>query len=416
MLGTRVDDAELSERAAAILRTGRVEQLDGADAVALLMVAADASDLTAGGIEGKLVKLGCHPSLRARIHKLVSIALDDGLVRFQWGRIRGNMPTLRARARKILAAGTSHGASASARNASGSARKPTRAASEPRTATVTAPAAANTTAALPDAPAFAAAHELVTLPSADALARALAAAPADLDALLCTLAAHVLAAAEQFDELLAPSTMRGVTSHRYQIETVRRVLRGFRGRALLADEVGLGKTVEAILVLREYMLRGMAGRVLVLTPPALVRHWVGELSDKAGVECLTTEDPRARRDPKTFWGEDGIVVASLHTARTARHAEHVKAQPWDLVVVDEAHHVKRRTSLGWKLVDGVRSRFLLLLTATPIENELDEIYSLVTLLRPGHFATAAAFRARFVDAKNPTSPRNRERLRALLAR
>jgi hypothetical protein len=62
----------------------------------------------------------------------------------------------------------------------------------------------------------------------------------------------------------------------------------------------------------------------------------------------------------------------------------------------------------------VRSRFLLLLTATPIETELEELYQLVTLLEPGQFATPAAFRKRFVDPANPTSPKNREALRELL--
>jgi len=87
---------------------------------------------------------------------------------------------------------------------------------------------------------------------------------------------------------------------------------------------------------------------------------------------------------------------------------------FERVIVDEAHHIKLRTSLCWKLVDALRSRFLLLLTATPVESDIDDIYSLVTLLRPGHFATAAAFRAQFVDAKDASSVRNREQLRALL--
>ena len=116
-----------------------------------------------------------------------------------------------------------------------------------------------------------------------------------------------------------------------------------------------------------------------------------------------------------FWRQDGIVVASLALARSSKNAAQVQATPWDLVIVDEAHHVKNRATAGWKLVDGIRSRFLLLLTATPIENDLEELYNLVTLLKPGQFATPAAFRKQFVDAKNPTSPKNREKLRALLS-
>jgi SNF2 family DNA or RNA helicase len=223
------------------------------------------------------------------------------------------------------------------------------------------------------------------------------------------LHAHRLAGAESFTELLSMARLVGVERHGYQIETVHRVLRTLRGRALLSDEVGLGKTIEALMVLLEYRVRGMANRVLVLAPPALVPQWVGELAAKAGIAARTTE-----REGEAVWRGDGVVVASLATARTQRHAGAVQAEAWDLVIVDEAHRVKRRGSSSWKLVDGLRSRFLLLLTATPIETELEELYQLVTLLKPGQFATPAAFRRRFVDPASPTSPKNREALRELL--
>jgi len=221
--------------------------------------------------------------------------------------------------------------------------------------------------------------------------------------------AHRLAGAESFTELLSLARLVGVERHGYQIETVHRVLRTLRGRALLSDEVGLGKTIEAIMVLVEYQARGMARRVLVLAPPALVPQWVGELAAKAGIAARTTE-----REGDAVWRGDGVVVASLATARMQRTVPVVQAEPWDLVIVDEAHRVKRRGSSSWRLVDGLRSRFLLLLTATPIETDLEELYQLVTLLKPGQFATPGAFRRRFVDPANPTSPKNRAALRELL--
>jgi len=221
--------------------------------------------------------------------------------------------------------------------------------------------------------------------------------------------AQRLASAESFTELLSLARLVGVERHGYQIETVHRVLRTLRGRALLSDEVGLGKTIEALMVLLEYQVRGMAKRVLVLAPPALVPQWVGELATKAGISARTTD-----REGDATWEGDGVVVASLATARMQRTAPAVQAMPWDLVIVDEAHRVKRRGSSSWKLVDGLRSRFLLLLTATPIETELEELYQLVTLLKPGQFATPAAFRKRFVDPASPTSPKNRAALRELL--
>jgi SNF2 family DNA or RNA helicase len=249
----------------------------------------------------------------------------------------------------------------------------------------------------------------VELPDAAGLARLLAGPSASLAELRHAIHARRLAGAESFTELLSLGQLVGIERHAYQIETVHRVLRTLRGRALLSDEVGLGKTIEAIMVLLEYQLRGMVKRALVLVPSALVPQWVGELAAKAGIAARTPEG-----EGEAVWRGEGVVVASIASARLQRFAPAVQAEPWDLVIVDEAHRVKRRNSASWRLVDGLRSRFLLLLTATPIETELDELYQLVTLLRPGQFATAAAFRRRFVDPQRPTSPKNRDALRELL--
>src|SRR5206468_9880709 len=113
------------------------------------------------------------------------------------------------------------------------------------------------------------------------------------------------APAETSSGLLSLAALCGVEKHAYQIETVRRVLRGLRGRVLLAGEVGLGKTVEAMMVLREYQLRGMARRVLILVPAPLVAQWVSELGAKAGIEPRSTDDPQLRLDPDEFWRGDG---------------------------------------------------------------------------------------------------------------
>ncbi|MEK6606286.1 MAG: SNF2-related protein [Myxococcota bacterium] len=244
---------------------------------------------------------------------------------------------------------------------------------------------------------------------------ALAAAGAgDLPARRAALLGHRLAVAGRFDEILGLAGTSGLERLTYQLDAVRRVLGSLRGRALLADEVGLGKTIEACLVLREYVVRGMARRALVLAPPALVSQWREELAAKFGLACATTEDADYAREGPRFFERAGILVASLATAASARNRDAVRAQAFDLVLVDEAHHLKRRSTRAHALVDGLRSRFLLLITATPVERNLDELYALVTLLRPGHFRTPADFRRQFVDPDDPTSPRNRERLRALL--
>jgi superfamily II DNA or RNA helicase len=219
--------------------------------------------------------------------------------------------------------------------------------------------------------------------------------------------------AQGFDELLCLPHLAGVEPLWHQIETVRKVLKQFRGRVLLADEVGLGKTIEAGMVLKEYALRGMAERVLVLSPASLVGQWREELETKFGLAFATTHDPLLRADPHAFWGQKRII-ASISTARRQEHAERLLGGIFDLVIIDEAHHLRDRSSQSWKLVDALNKRFLLLLSATPVQNDLVELYNLMTLLKPGMFRTLREFRAAYMTPGKPREPANAERLRELM--
>src|SRR4051794_9289790 len=218
---------------------------------------------------------------------------------------------------------------------------------------------------------------------------------------------------EGFDELLCLPALQGVEAHWYQIETVRKVLKQYRGRVLLADEVGLGKTVEAGMVLKEYMLRGMAERILILTPASLVGQWRDEMAAKFGIECATSHDPLLRSNPRRFW-EQKLVIASIAAARRKEHAELLAGLTYDVVVVDEAHHLRDHTSASYRLVNALQKRFLLLLSATPVQNSLLELYNLLTLLQPGIFKTQKEFRSVYMVPGNPREPANRERLRDLM--
>jgi len=222
-----------------------------------------------------------------------------------------------------------------------------------------------------------------------------------------------LGLAQGFDELLCLPHLTGVEPLLHQIETVRKVLKQFRGRVLLADEVGLGKTVEAGMVLKEYALRGMAERTLVLTPASLVGQWREELETKFGLAFATTYDALLREEPQAFWAQDRIV-ASIATARRREHAERIIERQFDLIIVDEAHHLHDRSSQSWKLVDQLNKRFLLLLSATPVQNDLIELYNLLTLLKPGIFKTLKEFRLAYMTPGKPRQPANSERLRALM--
>ncbi|MGQ0615010.1 MAG: DEAD/DEAH box helicase [Planctomycetaceae bacterium] len=216
-----------------------------------------------------------------------------------------------------------------------------------------------------------------------------------------------------FETLLALASVHGVDRYEYQLRTVRRVLRDFRGRVLLADEVGLGKTVEACLCLKEYFLRGLARRALILVPPGLVGQWRDELEGKFELLARVVDGDEASANPGV-WREGEIILTSLGLARLEKHARHLREVPFDLVVVDEAHRLKNRHTRSWQLVDRIRSRFLLLLSATPVENSLVEIYNVLSLLKPGLFSTEAEFRRAFVGHGGDRRPRDPERLRSLL--
>ena len=216
-----------------------------------------------------------------------------------------------------------------------------------------------------------------------------------------------------FDELLCLPCLQHVDTYWYQVETVRKVLKQFRGRVLLADEVGLGKTIEAGMVLKEYLLRGMVERVLIVTPASLVGQWQEEMESKFDLTFTTSYDTMLRNDPQTFWSQKRII-ASIAVARRQGHFQKVTAQNFDIVIVDEAHHLKNRTTQNWKLVDALQKRFLILLSATPIQNSLVELYNLLTLLKPGIFKTEKEFRGLYMTPGKPRVPANRERLRDLM--
>jgi SNF2 family DNA or RNA helicase len=218
-----------------------------------------------------------------------------------------------------------------------------------------------------------------------------------------------------FDELICLDLLNFVPFD-YQRKAAQTALRRFRGRGLLCDEVGLGKTIEAGLVLKEYLLRQMVNRVLIITPPALVEQWREELASKFGLtDFAINYDPEFRELGSQAWAAFPRVIASLATARRSENRRVISDIVYDLVIVDEAHHLKNRSSVSWKFVNGLQKKYILMLTATPVQNSLDELYNLITILKPGQLKTPREFRRRFVVQGDPRLPKNRGRLRELLA-
>ncbi len=228
-----------------------------------------------------------------------------------------------------------------------------------------------------------------------------------------TLQAYKFSFRTSYDQLLCLPTLQNVASLWYQQDTARKVMKSFRGRAILADEVGLGKTIEACMILKEYILRGLIRTALILTPSNLISQWQDELFNKFQLSFVSSNDPLFRHDSNQFW-QSPLILASIHTVKTKHHFDSVTSRSYDIVIVDEAHHLKNRNTLNWKLVNAIPKTFLLLLTATPVQNNLEELFNLVTLLSPGHLKTQKAFKKEFTSRGNPTDPQNREKLRQLL--
>jgi SNF2 family DNA or RNA helicase len=221
--------------------------------------------------------------------------------------------------------------------------------------------------------------------------------------------AEKLALLPAFDRLITLD-MNRIEELPHQIVVAQQVLQSpMEGRAILADEVGLGKTIEAGIILKELAVRGLARRVLILTPASLVTQWVEELSDKFFETFTPIERPED-------WNSCTRAIASYDRARHDNHARQLLKHRWDLVVVDEAHKCKNHTTARYELLQKIERNYILLLTATPLQNDLRELYNLVTLLRPGHFGTWRDFKRAYVASGNAREVRDHEKLRELTAR
>jgi len=210
---------------------------------------------------------------------------------------------------------------------------------------------------------------------------------------------------ESFEQLLCLRTLPALVPMPHQISTAKKVVHEMGGRAILADEVGLGKTIEAGLVLKEYMVRGLVKRVLILVPASLVLQWVRELNQKFGIAAVAQKKSHS-------WHYD-VVVASIDTAKRDPHQQIVANTDYDMIIIDEAHKLKNKKTTNYQFANLLRKKYCLLLTATPIQNELDELFNLITLLKPGQLGPQSEFASNFVVDKR--LPKNEEQLQEALS-
>lgn len=193
---------------------------------------------------------------------------------------------------------------------------------------------------------------------------------------------------EEFEGLEAPKHLPDLTPLPHQLEVAKQVVENMNGKAILADEVGLGKTIEAGLILKEYMIRGLVKKVLILVPASLVTQWASELTSKFYI-------PAVAQKKSYVWEQCDVVVSSIDTAKRNPHREIIFEQDYDLIIIDEAHKLKNNKTKNYEFVQSLKKKFCLLLTATPIQNRISEIFNLVSLLKPGHLGNESAFYERY---------------------
>jgi SNF2 family DNA or RNA helicase len=152
-----------------------------------------------------------------------------------------------------------------------------------------------------------------------------------------------------------------------------------------------------------------------MTPPSLITQWQGEIRRKFGIDLISHDDAVFREAGIGAWTKYDRVIVSQHTAKREPHRSAILARKWDMMIVDEAHHLRNRTTAIWKFASEIQKQFILLLTATPVQNNLEELFNLVTLLEPGLLSTQRDFSRRFIAKGDKLTPKNVDELHTLLS-
>ena len=211
------------------------------------------------------------------------------------------------------------------------------------------------------------------------------------------LQALFLRHAQRFDPLAGLTNAR-IEPDPHQISVVRTVIQKRQARMILADEVGMGKTIEAALILKELRARELVERALIVVPASLQMQWQSELVNKFNEQFEIIDGLAARhlgRGGNNPFTRRNLVICSLQFASKDRRAEQIVEAEWDLVVFDEAHRVRRwlpspgrpKTTKAYELAEMLEPHTpaILMLTATPMQLDPYELYSLMQVVEPGIF-------------------------------
>lgn len=194
---------------------------------------------------------------------------------------------------------------------------------------------------------------------------------------------------------------------------------------ILADEVGLGKTIEAALVMSQHWAERHR-HILVIAPATLRKQWSMELEEKFYLPSIILESKNFNRlladtYRNPFDSTEHIIICSYQFAK--KQIRHIERVPWDLVVIDEAHKLrnvyKASNKTALTLKDGLKNFKKLLLTATPLQNNVKELYGLISIIDEGYFGSLKSFSGRYGKAElrqDAAYKELRERIRPVIHR
>lgn len=225
------------------------------------------------------------------------------------------------------------------------------------------------------------------------------------------LAHHLTLAGSGDDSLTRSLAAARVDMNPHQVDASLFALRSPLSKGvLLADEVGLGKTIEAGLVIAQRWAE-QRRKILLIVPASLRKQWQQELAEKFSlessiIEATTYRDLKARGHTRPFAAAPGVVITSYEFA--ARKADEIRQVRWDLVVIDEAHRLRNVYKKGGsarakELKDALKDSYKVLLTATPLQNSLLELYGLVSVIDDDHFGGEDSFKTLYAGSRAGTA-------------
>lgn len=190
--------------------------------------------------------------------------------------------------------------------------------------------------------------------------------------------------------------------------------------AILADEVGLGKTIEAGIIIAQLWAEGKR-RILIITPASLRKQWQDELSGKFGLNSEIYDSPsfnnKVNNGGNVPLSYDGIFIVSYHFVYS--HLGLIEKQPWNLALIDEAHRMRRvyrgkdASKMAYEIRRIISDKPKVLLTATPLQNNLMELYGIVSFIDDKLLGSEYSFKSRFVDPLSDINDRNKAKLTEL---